>query len=134
MSGFDRLGRELESAAARERRSRWPRNAGGAVVIAGGVAAVAVVAVAAVVFLHGRTAPGRTGSSGAGATAQPAPAAQATAWAHLLRCRSVNNVATTSKGAPSRALVAALSVLRAPWTTADAVPAATNCTKKAPFL
>jgi len=131
MSGFDRLGRELESAAARERRSRWPRNAGGAVVIAGGVAAVVVVAVAAVVLLRGRTAPTR---SAAAASAQPAPPAQAAVWSRLLRCRSINDVATTSKAAPPRALVAELGVLRASWTTADAAPAGTVCTKKASVL
>lgn len=130
MSGFDRLERELEAAAERPRRGLPPRNAGGAVVIAAGVAAVVVVAVAAVVLLHGHTASTRAGTS---VPAQPAPQAQATAWVRLLKCPPHRSLPTTS-AAPERALVAAVGVLRAPWSTADAVPSAAHCGKNTPYL
>jgi hypothetical protein len=137
MSGFDRLGRELESAAERERETQWARrrrSAGGAAVIVAGLATVVVVAVVAVALLHSHAASSPTGSSTpAGSPAQPAPAAQAAAWARLLRCpgqRHGNKLAKStiiSGAAPDPELVAALGVLRAPWTAADAPPAGTTC-------
>ena len=149
MTGFDRLGRELESAAERERDTPWARrrrSAGGAAVIVAGFAAVVVVAVVAVALLHGPAASSRTGSSTpVGSPAQPAPAAQAAAWARLLGCAGAGHgtpaakSATTSRAAPDPLstsisdaapdprLVAALGILRGPWTAADALPAGTTC-------
>jgi hypothetical protein len=134
MSGFDRLGQELESAAQRRREPWWarhPRHAGGTAVIVAGLATVAVIAVAAVALLHGRTASSPIGSATPTAAAQPAPAAQAAAWARLLKCapagKRPRTVPATTNAAPSSAIVSALGVLRAPWVPADEVPAGARC-------
>jgi hypothetical protein len=136
MSGFDRLERELESAAARRSEASWARrmrSAGGTAAIAAGLATVLVIAVAAVALLHGHAAPSPTNSSTPAGSAQPAPAAAAAAWARLLRCpgqghgKRLASPTIVSGAAPEPQLVAALGVLRGPWTAADAPPAGTTC-------
>jgi hypothetical protein len=136
MSGFDLLGRELESAAAARRSARWSRRAagaGGAVAVALVLATVAVVAVGAVVLLHGRRA-----STPTAASAQPAPAAQAAAWARALTCPGtlplLGKQPAITDAAPDPRLLAALGVLRGSWTAADAVPAGTTCKTTSPPL
>jgi hypothetical protein len=131
MSGFDQLGRELDLAADRGRASLWSRRAagaGGAAAIAVALATVGVIVVGALALL-GHTA--RVGHVAAGPAAQPAPAAQGAAWARLLvTCappaagKGVGYGPVASDAAPDPRLVAALGVLRGPWTSADAAPAA----------
>jgi hypothetical protein len=131
MSGFDQLGRELELAADQGRTSLWSRRAagaGGAAAIAVALATVGVIVVGALALL--RHTP-RVGHVAAGPTAQPAPAAQGAAWARLLvTCwppaagHGVLHAPVASDAAPDPRLVAALGVLRGPWTSADAAPAA----------
>jgi hypothetical protein len=136
MNGFDRLERELELAAKRQRSaSRWrrARGAGGAVAIALALGSVAVIAVGAIVLLHGRRAmtPTRAGS--------PASQAQGAAWARALACDAPNvplkqfGFPAASAAAPDSRLVAALGVLRSPWSTADAAPRA-GCAHTGPAL
>ncbi|HEY5318926.1 MAG TPA: hypothetical protein VIJ20_13135 [Solirubrobacteraceae bacterium] len=128
MSGFDRLGRELEHAAEHGRAAAWSRRAGSAgamAAIAASIATVAVVAVGAVVLLGAhRTRPAST----AGTTySQAAPGAQVAAWARLLSCPPAGEGKNPvmSDAAPDRRLVAALGVLQGPWTAVDAAPAGT---------
>jgi hypothetical protein len=139
MSGFERLGRELESAASARRPVPWSRRAagaGGAVAIAAALATVAVVVVGALVLLHGRHAPAHV----AAASAQPAPAAQAAAWARALSCpRQRPSTATVldpapvmTGAAPDPQLVTALGVLGGAWTSADAAPSGT-CVLSSPL-
>jgi hypothetical protein len=96
--------------------------------IAASLATVAVIAVGAVVLLHGRS--GGTAPTPAGSYAQPAPAAQAAAWARLLSCarppsglpKGLVQAPIVNGAAPNPRLVDALGVLRSPWTAADAAP------------
>jgi hypothetical protein len=135
MSGFDQLGRELELAADRGRASLWSRRAagaGGAAAIAAALATVVVIVVGALALLGHTGHPSSSGQAAAGPTAQPAPAAQGAAWARLLAAcaapaasgHGVSHAPVATDAAPDPRLVAALGVLRAPWTSADAVPAA----------
>lgn len=138
MSGFDRLGRELERSAERgPTSSRWRRagNAGGVAAIAAALATVAVIAVGAVALLHGRAARS-TSAPGSSSYTQAAPGAQVAAWTRLLKCptaRRANKLTLPqalfgapklSNAAPDPRLVARLAVLRGPWTAADEAPAA----------
>jgi hypothetical protein len=129
MSGFDQLGRELESAAERGRARSWSSRAGGVVAVAVALATVVVIAVGAVVLLHGRG----PSTPAAAATTQGAPGAQVAAWERTLNCpreraprlltrRNMTNAA------PSPKLLAAVGVLRGPWTAADDAPS-TPCGK-----
>lgn len=134
MSGFDRLGRELEDAAERGKSSAWPQragNAGGAAAIVAALATVAVIAFGAVVLLHGRS--GHSTSAGSSSYTQGAPGAQVAAWTRLLRCSNPTTASrlslpgatvALSNAAPDPRLVARLGVLRGPWTAADEAPSA----------
>jgi hypothetical protein len=129
MSGFDQLGRELESADGRGRARSWSRRAGGVggiVALAAALATVVVIVVGAVVLLHGRSAPTTAGSA-----TQGAPSAQVAAWTRALSCsrpgraqipRFARPVLTDA--APDPRLLAVLGVLRRPWTAEDAAPTA----------
>jgi len=140
MNGFDQLGRELESAAERRRAVPWARRvagAGGAVAFAVALATVAVVAVGAVLLLHGRRTPVSSGSS-----AQPASVVQGAAWARAFSCpraRTAGNAEaisappTMSDDAPDPRLLAALGALRGPWTPADAAPGG-SCVARSPLF
>jgi len=89
------------------------------VAIAAVIATVVVVTVGAVVLLHGRRAPIH-----AAVSSQPAPAADAAAWARIVSCsQQRGSTIDTTDASPDPRLLAALGVLRGPWSPADAAPA-----------